>query len=457
MTEYTINKLLVLKLENGKTIIYVNGKRFRQCKRLMINIQKQDIPVYDEIDSIDEAVDTFKLSLWESIQNETIIPEQEFWGHCSNLQAWYDHDYDTRLLHSNLAFPLLKALVDAGDNDAKRMFKTEILERLESGHPNVIKSVLSSGLLNYFTDEEKKQLLQHHFKKHYPNIFLYFFEEKLLAYLDQEGKKNLVQQNYPIVLKYIQDIKSPDHLIYVFNSRILDYLNPEDKKQLIHQKYLILFENLHHILKPVIAKIPYLYPHIIRYIFEERLFDYLTPTEKEPLIRNNFPILLDCIEKITWYWGGRFGLQELKEIISDDTLVYLYLTVFYAIKGTELINDFLTTIVKSLGSRKHDIILLILKEEFDKLKENLKKKELVIGESLGLQLYRKEVEFHPIHLTKKQQLFLEKINRKSISKNIITCVQCGMHLSADYAFCDKCGTKIVSDFTPSTKPPSSAL
>ena len=36
-TEYKINEFLTLKLENGKTVIYVKGKKFIQCKYLEID------------------------------------------------------------------------------------------------------------------------------------------------------------------------------------------------------------------------------------------------------------------------------------------------------------------------------------------------------------------------------------------------------------------------------------
>ena len=70
--------------------------------------------------------------------NNTITPKQEFWGHCSNIQAWVECEYDTRLLHSNLSFPLLKALSDAGDQLALIRFKEEIALRLEGGYFPVI-------------------------------------------------------------------------------------------------------------------------------------------------------------------------------------------------------------------------------------------------------------------------------------------------------------------------------
>jgi len=132
LIEYKINEFLSLKLEGGRTQIYVKGKRFLKCKRLVLNISKKDIPIYDEINSIDEATDLYQKYLYQNEivegpfarvlhEDHDITPEQEFWGHCSNLQTWYENDYDTRLLHSNLAFNLLKALVDSGGPKAKRV------------------------------------------------------------------------------------------------------------------------------------------------------------------------------------------------------------------------------------------------------------------------------------------------------------------------------------------------
>ncbi|MFW9929455.1 MAG: hypothetical protein ACFFD1_08700, partial [Candidatus Thorarchaeota archaeon] len=100
-----------LKLENHRTIIYVNNHPFRQCMYLLLNIPVEKIKEYDEIKSIDEAAS--KLNRKMERNHNLIPPETEFWGHCSNIQAWADNNYDTRILHRNLAFPLLKALADA--------------------------------------------------------------------------------------------------------------------------------------------------------------------------------------------------------------------------------------------------------------------------------------------------------------------------------------------------------
>nr|MDO8119013.1 hypothetical protein [Candidatus Sigynarchaeota archaeon] len=118
--EYHINKHLSLRLVDNDTCIYVDGHRFDVCKRLILSLPVQDDPEVEQIDSIDAVVQKYPESRALQVY---IPPETEFWGHCSNIQAWYEHGYDTRILHSNLAFPLLKRLADAGDEQARLAFK----------------------------------------------------------------------------------------------------------------------------------------------------------------------------------------------------------------------------------------------------------------------------------------------------------------------------------------------
>ncbi len=111
---FDVNRYLSLKLEDGKTIVYIDGNKFIQCKYLLIDIPLGHTEVITNL-NIDSLIDieseldyqeyTFKLD-----------PELEFWGHCSNLQVWFENDYDTRLLHSNIAFPLLRKLAEVGDH-----------------------------------------------------------------------------------------------------------------------------------------------------------------------------------------------------------------------------------------------------------------------------------------------------------------------------------------------------
>jgi hypothetical protein len=170
--EKEINKYITLKLVGGRTYIYVNGRRFIQCIRLILNIPKSDVHLYDEIDSIDEAAKLYSRHVFQNRivrgpmaaripnQNHDITPEQEFWGHCSNIQAWVEHDYDTRILMSNIAFPLLRELTRAGDPLASKVFKEEIALRLESGYPSVVQYLLNQGYIRYFTADEFKSIIE---------------------------------------------------------------------------------------------------------------------------------------------------------------------------------------------------------------------------------------------------------------------------------------------------------
>ena len=84
--------------------------------------------------------------------------ETEFWAHSSNLQAWVENFYDTRLLHSNLAFPLLRELYKLGDTRAKKVFKEEIAKRLTCGYEPIITYLLEEGYLDYLSQEEIESL-----------------------------------------------------------------------------------------------------------------------------------------------------------------------------------------------------------------------------------------------------------------------------------------------------------
>ena len=185
--EFKINQYLKLKLEGGRTNIYVNNRRFIQCMYLLLNIPVDRIEEYDEIKSIDEAA--VKLNRSMERNHHKVPPETEFWGHCSNIQAWADNEYDTRILHRNLAFPLLKALVDAGDPIANRKFKEEIALRYATGHPTVIRFLTQNGFLHYLTEDEFESIL---IDIDFPSIDEY--SRKVLPLLDNVKDPEAVQQ-----------------------------------------------------------------------------------------------------------------------------------------------------------------------------------------------------------------------------------------------------------------------
>ena len=171
--EFIINKYLKLRLEYGNTNIYVGGRLFKQCKYLLLDIPVTNTTDYNEIESIDEAAEKLDHSMERGQPRKYhLSPDIEFWGHCSNLQVWYENDYDSRILHRNLAFPLLNALVKVGDPLAKKVFKEEIALRLASGYPSVVQHLINQDYLKYLNKEEINSLLEdRNFIKNLPKWF----------------------------------------------------------------------------------------------------------------------------------------------------------------------------------------------------------------------------------------------------------------------------------------------
>lgn len=161
MLKFSINLYLELRLEDKKTNIYVNNQLFIQCKHLLIHVPIEEMEDLRDIKSIDEVIEELHGSNESSKNSEMKIPpEIEFWGHCSNLQAWYENRYDPGLLHNNLALPLLKKLAEAGDVYAKRVFKEEIVKKFENGHLRNIQHVLYNGYLNLLNAIELESLFE---------------------------------------------------------------------------------------------------------------------------------------------------------------------------------------------------------------------------------------------------------------------------------------------------------
>lgn len=169
--EFRVNEHIVLKLEGGKTNIYVGSQYFWHCKYLLlINPHKNE--KQKELNSIDEAVEVLNPDLEKKMTPEDlgITPEEEFWGHCSNLQAWAEHNYDTRLIHSNIAFSLLRELVYLKDRKAREVYKDEVILRFLNGPAKVRDYLRANNFLEIFTLEEMRSLLKEVMGEEYERI-----------------------------------------------------------------------------------------------------------------------------------------------------------------------------------------------------------------------------------------------------------------------------------------------
>jgi len=241
MLEFRVHEFITLKLEENKTVIYVAGEKFRQCSKLILEIPVNNITDFDEIQSVDDIVE----KQWNGIVETkyTIPPEEEFWGHCSNLQTWVENDYDTRLLHSHLSFPLLKKLANLGDIKAKIMMKREIEERFNECYlPTIFYLFIERYPKNCLNEEERATLLLESNKKLRKKLkltlrediknrktvsdALYILEVLIKDYEDEKAKSILKR----LILRLIRLEKKDDfnHLIamevsmYLFNEKEME-------------------------------------------------------------------------------------------------------------------------------------------------------------------------------------------------------------------------------------------
>ncbi len=286
---FKINKYLEVKLENGKTVIYLDSKPFMDCKYLLL-INPQENLALNTIDSIDEAAEVLSLELESRELNPSMMgisPEQEFWGHCSNLQVWHEGNYSAKILHSNLAFPLLKALTDIGDIKAKIAFKNEIAERYLNGPSITKKFLIEEGYLNYLTREEFWSLQTEECvflslieKELKINISIFNTEEDYLYYPDLDDQigfslynntvdrisffkcQNITIKNWKKIFNFLSNFKSLEILsIEECNLRII----PESIKIIKSLKTLILNHNKIRIVPTEILEIGNLESILIEY------------------------------------------------------------------------------------------------------------------------------------------------------------------------------------------------
>jgi hypothetical protein len=210
--EYRINEYLALKLIKGRTIIFVGEKPFNQCKYLLLNLTQKDFVNFDHIDSIDQAFEIYNNmdKIHENV-HEIIDPESEFFGHCSNLQAWYEHDYDLRILHSSLSIPLLKKIAFLGDQKAIFRLKESIAFRIASKNHNTIVFYLNEKYLNLFSNEELEVLFEDWLEK---RVDFAFMEKRRVWY---PLLKELIERDIPKAKEVIK-------------KEIISYLKKDDSE-----------------------------------------------------------------------------------------------------------------------------------------------------------------------------------------------------------------------------------
>lgn len=153
-----ISPLLDIEMVDNKPTIFVAGKKFNQCSFLVVTI-----PESTQVNSIDELVEieSARRLETEDARDWGMSDEEILFAHASNLQAWVENDYNTRILHSNLSFPLLKALAEEGDEKAARVLEAEVESRILEGH-RYVTMYLFEELFEYVPSHLIDALIEHH-------------------------------------------------------------------------------------------------------------------------------------------------------------------------------------------------------------------------------------------------------------------------------------------------------
>jgi hypothetical protein len=232
--EFQINKYLKLKLIEGQTVIYVNDKPFHQCKYLLLNLTEKDFAKFEHIDSIDEAFQIYnKMEKNHERDHDLIDPISEFIGHCSNLQAWYENDYDLRILHSSLSIPLLRKLALLGDKKAIIRLKESIATRIASKSFNTIIFYLNEEYLALFSNDELEVMFDEWL---YNNVGFTFMEKRRLWYplLREMTERGILQAKNIIKKEIISSLKEEKNYQYryLLQKGFLTLLALEDLEEL---------------------------------------------------------------------------------------------------------------------------------------------------------------------------------------------------------------------------------
>jgi len=156
--EFAVNEYITLKLENNKTIMYINGEEYNLCCGVLVNVAGDcpRLPGGNQ-GSVDFIIDSCQYkSTFNAEIRKKVTPEEEFWAFCSNLQVWVENNYNTNLLHYGASIPLLEKLTQAGDPLAKGALKREILRILKYGTYWAVSFLKFEGYLNQanLTSEE---------------------------------------------------------------------------------------------------------------------------------------------------------------------------------------------------------------------------------------------------------------------------------------------------------------
>ncbi len=231
--EFKINALLSVRLDGDGPRMYVKGRPFDQCAYPVLNGDgyRDYDDGYGDGYSGDEnskvprkaarSVDAF---LWKEhrtldhpgyVEGPGVSMQELFWGLCSTLQAWAENDYDTRLLHVNLAFPLSRALANAGDSVAKARFEREVVARWKSDFEPVQMYLSHGGFLHSLSPRALVDIFVHGGPQHLINNLLPRVDARTLIAAWDGQKSNAQLRIIEQFKQVIEQMDPPSQILLI--------------------------------------------------------------------------------------------------------------------------------------------------------------------------------------------------------------------------------------------------
>lgn len=151
--EFQVNEFISLKLVFSKILIYICDELFLTCQKVALSLAPSKFKEYSDFDDIDEIIDFYQ-SKYDPKGEVMITPEEEFWAHSSNMQAWVDNNYNTCILSKNLSFPILAELSKRKIPYYKILFKEELITRIRDGGIKTLLYFINENYLRYLSEED---------------------------------------------------------------------------------------------------------------------------------------------------------------------------------------------------------------------------------------------------------------------------------------------------------------
>ena len=337
--------LEVVLTEDDKTEIWIKGEHFIQCSHVLTTVHTDEVENLLLLESVDD--------IKEAPQTIVIDPETRFFVHCSNIQGWVENNFDTRMLHSNLSFPLLKKLVESGCVNSM-ILKEEIAKRFEYESTEMIRFLFKRKYLDSLSKEELSAIITPNFKE-----LIYFLtgsvskeDHQLLNYLLErslnEELKTMIKE------KLAEDLgrEDLDMIRFLVDHGHLDSLSlsKEELSMIIPPNFYLLLKDLLRGRKQDLQ--------LISYLLERSLNEDLKTMVKEDLAK-----ILEKGSLETLYYFYRHGYLEyiskerlseivtpkFKRLVKDLFRDYGRISRDHAILGYLLgksLNEWLKTMVK---------------------------------------------------------------------------------------------------------------